>query len=317
MGQTSAIVTMMLAGTLSIFWVIAIAGGFTWHRKSTLIWNFDVGLNHVIVSKSLGGHAAHGVGFLFDKVTGKISGKPSSAAQQAISEISEGEQSLRFYRDAFCSAASVIGDNCSPWDHLLIGSWILTIVVIIGVIMLCVAAIFQWYYWTQEPRRLTRAWAQGLYITAPILLAMGMVVYSLLTVSFSRWLSELQISSRNSTFSYTYVYSWMLLFFTFIPSLINCTFAGVSDMEDGLEDISRQKRELMYGACDPSYGGQANPYGAQPQAQQMYDQYGQPIADPYAGYAQGYGQQQQPYQQQYAQQQGFQQQYAPQYQQQF
>jgi len=192
---------MIIACVISMIWLIMICVPTGWHTKSTLIWNFNVGLYYVKVDRAIVGSIAHGVAGMLDFTASAIRKKKTSVLSDALSHITTGEESLRYYRDMFCNVAMVGQMNCAPWEHLLIGSWIMLLTTIITILLLIIGATFTYYYEYHNARRKVRQWALGFYVCAGFFNMLGLGAYTGLTFSFGHWLREFMITSARTTFS--------------------------------------------------------------------------------------------------------------------
>lgn len=299
MGMFASNVVVGTSLIMSVAWIVMVSLPTGWQEKSTLVWNFRPGLYSVTVERSIGAHGVNAVAYLGDSMVSKVRGKTSAGLQKTLQAVEPGSHSIRHYRDIFCNLAAVplANQNCGPWDHLLIASWLMLLCTVVTVILLWTGAGFYYYYWHESARAVSRKWATGLLIVAPTLQLFGLAGYTALTFSFGRWLTEqLPISSGQSTYGGAYIGSCLLWLFTWVPSLIMCTCGGKSDSEELEEEAAWQRKQdfeaaIGYGGCE-GQGFSPDPYA-------QVDPYGQQISPPqYAqqGYPQdAYSQQQAPY----------------------
>lgn len=304
MGRLAANVSIALACTMSVCWALIVGLPMGWHRKATIIWNFEVGLYHVSVSRAIGGSLAKGLGFAADKVSSKVQGKSSKSFQNAVGALTEGEESLRWYRDFFCAAESIpiTFTNCKPWEFLMWGSWMLIFCTIVTIILLLVASGFWWYYWAHEAKGRHRKIAVGLYVLAPCVQLMGLGGFVGLSLNFGHWLTEFALSSGQLTYTFVFVLACLLWVLTWAPVAVIFCCSRRSEMEDAEED-SDEERSAMMGDYRNAYSGYdeyGNPINADPYSQGGYspDPYGQGIPYPHEGYPQDSYSQQQAYEQQ-------------------
>jgi len=270
MGKCVGVTVVALSVLLSLIWTILICLPTGWHTKSTLIWNFNVGLYYVKVDRAIVGSIAHMGAGLIDFTTSAVRKKKTTVLGDALGHITEGEESLRFYRDMFCNMGvlPMMNMNCAPWEHLLIGSWVMLLSTIITIILLLCGAGFMYYYEFHNARKKTRKWAMGFLAFGAFVNLMGMGAYVGLTFQFGNWLQEMMLSSSRCTFSFIFVMAIMIHLFTWAPCLICWTCAGSNEKEDIAEEMAWEKKKLMYG-FDDEYAGEEH-----------YDEYGNPVSHP-------------------------------------
>jgi hypothetical protein len=271
MGKCAGNIVVAVAVLLSIFWLIVICVPTGWQTKATLVWNFHVGLYYVKVDRGPVGMVAHLGAAILDFGASKITKKQSRVFGDSLKMITEGEESLRFYRDMFCNTAviPVLNMSCAPWEHLLIGSWVMLLTTIMTIILLLSGAAFMYYYVHHNTRTKVRKWAMGLLTSGAIVNLMGLGAYTGLSFNFGHWLAELMLSSSGATYSFVYVLALMLHLFTWTPVLIACTCAKAGEAEDIAEDMAWERKKLLYG-FDDEYGNE-----------DQYDEYGNPRYDEY------------------------------------
>lgn len=277
MGKCAGNIVVMITCILALSWMIIICLPTGWQTKATMIWNFHVGLYRVEVKAGLVGSALQAVGGIGDFTATRIRKKKTTWFKKAIKHVTTGEESLRYYRDLFCNVAviPVMNMSCAPWEHLLIGSWVMLLSTIMTILLLLTGAAFMYYYVHHNTRAKVRKWAMGFLTAGPIVNMMGLAGYTGLTFQFGHWLAELMLSSAGATFSFIYVLALMLHLFTWAPVLIACTCAKAGEAEDIAEDMAWERKKLLYGFDDEygyeEYDEYGNPRGVQ------YDEYGHPM----------------------------------------
>jgi len=273
MGKCAGTVALSLAVFFAFHWTCLICCPQGWHTKSTLIWNFHVGLYKVRVEPAIAANLAGGVAKAADYVVGSVSSskkrkrKPSFFAD-AVSFVTEGEETLRYYRDLFCTTASIVAQNCAPWEMLLWASWMLIICTIISNILLLIGAGMQYYYWFHSARKIYRKWSSGLWVAASFTNLIGLAAYTGLTFQFGQWLAEMMITSARSTFSFIYVLAVVSHLFTWAPCLIAWTCIRPNEQEEMAEQLALEKKALRWG-LDDEYDDEL--------LETQYDEYGEPV----------------------------------------
>lgn len=275
--MSSGIAPAILLGVsflVTVAWVVVLVIPHSWQIKNTMIWNFDLGLYNVEVTKSLGGH---GLGLLakgVDKATG------GDTASSIINKLMEHEGTIQGFRDQFCNLAMVIPANCNPWNQLLIGSWVMLFGVIITVILLLTASGLYFVYQSQTVPR-WRQWSLGLFSLAPVVAIGSLGAYACLSFSFGSWLAEFAVPGQTGightiSFGPVCIFACLVGLLTAVPALLLCLCGQKTEEklneEDGYYPMEGQNiyAQPGYGGTayqDPQYAGAAPPQYGQYQQQ--------------------------------------------------
>lgn len=282
MGSGGVAPTMILTVSffLTVAWAVLIFIPSGWQIKSTIVWDFDCGLYNVKVSKAVGGHVAKFVASGVDKATG------SKAATSVVDFFTEGDGTIQGYRDQFCNLGMIVPQNCTPWNNLHYGSWVMLFSAILTAICLFAGSGFYYVYFQSEAKAMWRKWAMGFLAIAPVIAIGGMAGYALLTMSFSNWLAEFKVANQSAiTFGFTSIFAAFVALLTVIPFIMLATCGKRHEaefFEENQDIYGAGYQDANYGAagCAPGqdpYGAPAqDPYAAYPApAQQQYGQYPQ------------------------------------------
>jgi len=258
---------------LSAAWTALLFVPSGWQVKSTMIWDFDCGLYHVKVSKAIGGHVLGGLASL----------SKSDKAKAVVDAFTEGDGTIQGYRDQFCNLGMIIPSNCTPWQHLLIGSWIMLFTAVITAILLFSGSGLYYYYYSNESLSRIRQWAMGCFALAPVIAIGGLGGYACLTFAFAQWLQEFMIAnSSNITFGLTSIFAAFVGLLTAIPAILVALCGKRAEAEyfaEAQEDQNLTGYQQMqdpyaqggYGAAAPGYD-QGYSQGGQGQYQQYPQQ---------------------------------------------
>lgn len=269
-------VVLLISFLVAVFWIILLAIPFGWHKKSTHIWNFWVGLYHVEVDSKtlLGAVAKYGLQ------------KTDSELIQALGKVfADGQGDLQSYKDSFCNGDAFVPGNrmCKAWDDLFWGSTFEIFAIGLTDLFLLIGSGFCYFYWHEESREYQRIGATACYTLAPVTAFGGLVVYGIFSQGFCGFLTDIGLSHGGYTFSWSFYCAAVLVLFTCAPVCILLVYGGKSQMEDLHEAMAQQQRDQagLYGAqeaaaqyhsttADPYYGATAATTGA---PQQQYGGY--------------------------------------------
>jgi len=176
----------------------------------------------------------------------------------------KGTASIKEMQDQVCNIDGVwtrtIGqnDSCEVWSFLLYGSWIMAILGFCAALFFFIAAGFGYQYWTDEAREAPRKWARVFYVVAPCTSMLGLMLYTALSWNFSNWLNHFPSGGASLGYSHVFMLAWFFSIISWIPCIINESFARYSWAEAGNEERAMFRKEQREDALmDASYGSTA------------------------------------------------------------
>lgn len=254
MGKGAGTASYVLAFVCAVAWLAAICTPTGWQAKDCGgILMIYAGLFKIESDKSFWGNAA-------SLLLGKYG--------RGFTEVMKGTSTIRDMKDQVCAVdgmwTKIIGpnDSCGVWTELLYGSWMMAIFGFFTVIFFLCAAGFSYQYWQNEAREEPRKWARLFFIAAPCTGLLGVLIYTGCSWNFSNWMNTFG-SSSSVGYSHAYMLSCFLCVISWVPCILNESFARYSWAEAGNEaraDFRKEQREdaLM----EAQYGATAGGYGA-------------------------------------------------------
>lgn len=210
-----------------------------WHTKTTHIWTLYVGLYQVDVrldtlTGSLAGAAVDVAGKGIDLIRrAKVDPDQGSALFKLMSPSEP--KSLQFMRDQFCNVELFSGgftDSCQVWTYLMYGSWVALLGLFIEIVFLLCGCMLMCMKVTVCTRwSVILLWMSGALIGCGTLAA-----YLFMSLNFKEWLTDVQLSPGDFTFSFVAVVASLLSFF--------CLFLGPIVMMGGSFPTSRYDERL-------------------------------------------------------------------------
>jgi len=249
MGKGAGTAAYILALVCGVFWLIVIVLPSGWQAKDCAgLMTIYSGLFQLDFEPSL---LLHSLSMLLGKYG------------RAFKKI-KGTASIKEMQDQVCNIDGIwtrtIGqnDSCEVWSFLLYGSWIMAILGFCAALFFFIAAGFGYQYWTDEAREAPRKWARVFYVVAPCTSMMGMILYTALSWNFSNWLNHFPSGGASLGYSHVFMLAWFFSIISWIPCIINESFARYSWAEAGNEERAMFRKEQREDALmDASYGSTA------------------------------------------------------------
>lgn len=209
---------------------------------------------------------------------------------ESVCDKLKGTHSLWYYRELACNYQAVGASSaCTAFQHAYWGMTAQLIIIIFNLIMQGVASSFVWYYFSQSQKQKYRMTAWVLYILAPILLVIGLLLEFILLMQ----LNDLGGSIAKSNSSINVTWGYFLMVFTWIlQCIIPCIFhSGVKTKGERIirEQKAKEKYELEM-AETQAMAHDLDPYGlGYPGGPQVAHGYGGGYPDAGYGGQPGYG----------------------------
>jgi len=245
MGSKSSIVVLLLSLLSIACWAGCCLYPHGWHLKTSLIWNFDIGLYKVVTTKSIGGHALKAVG------------QATFGLGKMVDSLTLGESTIEEFRNMFCvvSVVPMMKQACKPWEELMFGSWILIGVTAFHALLVLVGCGTYVAYWNGSPTAKMRRTSLGLLLAAQALQAIGLAVYICLSFNLARWLVEYQLATDSMTISYMTICAGCLWLVSFFPLIVMTCIGGIHPSEENQDYEGWMAQENAAGPGYPNASG--------------------------------------------------------------